>query len=387
MKRNVLLIVIDALRADKIYGDGSFKSAKTPFFDNLIKKSTIFNKTFSVTSTTTPSFTSILTGLYPPTHGVRSLYGYKLNKKIPTLPEQLKKNNYNTYAEVTGPLIKEIGLDRGFDHYHYREKTRTHYSSWGSDIIQKIATGYYKEPWFIMLHLWELHAPRFTPNEYNKYEYGWNKYERSLSGVDTFLSKLHASLNDDDIIIVTGDHGEKTPQNIIHKYYLSLERKIKKHILKEKADMLKNMGHGYNVYDYLIRVPLIIKAKNIFAENIVVSNLTSQIDLMPTILDILNLKSSNIKTEGISLKTSNELKNPRKYIFSEACGSVIPDKKMWKVGLRTDKYKYIFNPYSKELHEELYEITKDKNEKINIADKNLHLTQNFRYIIKKYYLK
>jgi arylsulfatase A-like enzyme len=387
MTQNVLLVVIDAMRADKIYDDGTYKSSKTPFLDSIITKSTSFSKAFSVTSTTTPSFTSILTGLYPPNHGVRSLYGYKLRNNIPTLPELLKNKGYHTYAEVTGPLVKEIGLNRGFDAYSYREKNNTYYSSWGSDFLNNIKKGYYKEPWFILLHLWELHSPRFVPSIYDSYKYGWNKYERALSGLDEYLSKLHSVINNDDVFILTGDHGEKIAHNIIHKYYLSLERKVLKYMKKGDGNiLLKNMGHGYNVYDYLTRIPLIIKANNILKRNIHSNSLCSQIDILPTIYDILGYNPKKLDLDGCSLVNST-LNDNRKYIFCEACGSVIPDKKMWKVGIRTDRYKYIYNPYSQNPFEELYDLAADRKERNNIASKNPELSESFRYLINEKYLK
>ena len=69
----------------------------------------------SSASSTTPCVASLLTGTYSFVHGIRSIFGLKLNPTVPTLVETLRTAGYHTVAEVSGPLFPETGLDRGFD--------------------------------------------------------------------------------------------------------------------------------------------------------------------------------------------------------------------------------------------------------------------------------
>ena len=387
-KPNILLIVVDAFRADKLYADTSKKTAKTPFLDELLKKSTYFTRAFSVTSTTTPSFTSILTGLYPPNHGVRSLYGYKLKKNIKTLPSILGENGYNTYAEVTGPLLPLVGLDNGFMEYNHRETNRTYYSSWGDDLLAKIRNGYFKEPWFMMLHFWELHGPRYVNENYDNNRYGLNKYERALSGLDSYLNKLISTLSENDLCVITGDHGEEVAKTVFHSLLYKRLFKIRRALFGvEDANTLKKMGHGHNVYDRLIRIPLILKSNKWQTNGQQARSLVSQIDITPTILKTLNIPTTDYLFDGLDLIEISEGKAKRDYIFSEASGATIPDKQKWKVGVRTNKFKYIMMPYSNDIQEELYNLTDDKEERKNIAKENPELNEMFRYLIYKNYLK
>lgn len=387
-KPNILLVVIDAFRADKLYEDAFTKTAKTPFLDHLIQNSSYYTNTFSVTSTTTPSFASILTGLYPPNHGIRSLYGYKLNKNIPTLPSILTKNGYNTYAEVTGPLVDIIGLDNGFNEYTHRDTSQTYYSDWGKQLAKKFSSKHFKEPWFIMLHLWELHGPRYVNPEFKQRRYGQNKYDRALSGVDDYLKLLLSNLGDDDIVIITGDHGEEVAQTDFHQFLYKNTLKLRRIFFgSENINTLKKMGHGHNVYDRLTRIPLIIKSNNPELPPGVSSALTSQIDITPTLLNLAEINYQKSSFDGLNLVDIVNGVEKRKYVFSEACGSTIPDKQKWKTGVRTSNYKYIMMPYSQNNKEELYDLKTDRYEKKNISRQKPELTEIFQYLIRNKYLK
>jgi hypothetical protein len=90
-----------------------------------------------------------------------TLSGNYLSKESPFLPELLRGMGYNTYAEVTGPLLPEVGISRGFDYYNYRN-SKDYYltSDWGTKLRDKFISGHFKKPWFVLLHFWELHHPR-----------------------------------------------------------------------------------------------------------------------------------------------------------------------------------------------------------------------------------
>ena len=118
-QKNILIIVVDCLGADFIYKEGM---AFTPTINKLKENGYSFLNTIASTTTTTPSFASLLTGLYPFQSGVRSHSGYSLNKDIRTIPQILRENGYNTYAEFTGPLTDKIGLSKGFDEYNFRSQ-------------------------------------------------------------------------------------------------------------------------------------------------------------------------------------------------------------------------------------------------------------------------
>lgn len=156
VKKNILFIVVDCLGYKFLSED---KLQNYPYLSYLFSQGTSFTQAISVASTTSPSIASMLTGCYPFRHGIMTLNSNYLNHNVPFLPELLKEIGHITYAEVTGPLWQELGISRGFDYYNYRKKDDYLISDYGNKFKNKFISGYFKEPWFIFLHLWELHQP------------------------------------------------------------------------------------------------------------------------------------------------------------------------------------------------------------------------------------
>ena len=116
--QNFLLVTIDTIRSDHIGCYGNQK-IKTPHMDQLARKGILFENAFSPVPITLPSHASILTGMYPPFHGIRNNGTYALAESDITLPELLKGKGYVTAAFVSAYVLdKRFGLDQGFDVYN-----------------------------------------------------------------------------------------------------------------------------------------------------------------------------------------------------------------------------------------------------------------------------
>src|SRR5882672_11083409 len=105
MTPNVLFLLIDCLRADAILG--SDHGAQTPTLDRLVRNGVACTQAVSSASSTTPCVASLLTGTYSFVHGIRSIFGLKMNPSVSSLVEILRACGYRTYAEVSGPLFPE----------------------------------------------------------------------------------------------------------------------------------------------------------------------------------------------------------------------------------------------------------------------------------------
>jgi sulfatase-like protein len=129
--RQVVLIVIDTLRADRLgcYGHGADIS---PNIDSFAGSSVLFSRAMCQAPWTQGSFASFLTGQYTSEalvrKGLRTVNGQEtkrrwhgvLNPSIPTLAEKLQENGVFTSAIVGNPLINEsIGLGRGFSIFEH----------------------------------------------------------------------------------------------------------------------------------------------------------------------------------------------------------------------------------------------------------------------------
>src|SRR5882762_1356782 len=96
---NLLLITIDTLRADHVGAYGATTGA-TPALDALAAAGVRFDQVQTAVPLTGPSHATILTGQYPPAHGVRGNVVFTLGSKSPTLATLLNKQGYQTAAFV-----------------------------------------------------------------------------------------------------------------------------------------------------------------------------------------------------------------------------------------------------------------------------------------------
>ncbi|MCW8984914.1 MAG: sulfatase-like hydrolase/transferase [Thermoanaerobaculales bacterium] len=114
---NVVLVTIDTLRSDRVSCYGS-NLVDTPNIDSFASEGVLFSNAASTVPFTLPAHSSILTGLYPPGHGVRENVGYTLDPGIPTLAEVLSDGGWTTAGFVSAFVLDgRWGIGRGFDHY------------------------------------------------------------------------------------------------------------------------------------------------------------------------------------------------------------------------------------------------------------------------------
>ncbi len=126
---SVLLITLDTTRADSLGIETD--RVETPNLVALASRGIYFEQAYSVTPTTLPSHTSMLTGLYPAEHLIRE-NGRQVNEDLELLPAMLKDRGYATAAFVSAfPLASQFGLSRGFDHYD---------DAFGNDAAERSAT-------------------------------------------------------------------------------------------------------------------------------------------------------------------------------------------------------------------------------------------------------
>lgn len=477
---NILVLVVDCGRSDRWLGPD--RTSRTPNLDRLAAAGVALPTTIVETPCTTPSFSTLLTGLYSPRHGVHLVWGHRLGRQIPLLTQELARAGYHNYAELTGPLLAETGLDRGFEHYEYRAPCDYLHTAWGRRFVRRLRSGHYRRPWFILLHLWELHEPRCVRPPFADARFGRDAYEQAVSSLDEALAPVLAAAGDDAVIVFTGDHGEKTVReeyregtavcyarnllglkgcgglepyhlarwagpSVLHQFYgqcaplmqrlrlrdggsaapgrrrarladrlrllwltpwvylhdlLALGRPLRLTRMLERRGLLDpersrrrverfrrlvgaermldmhmrmwinsytahlREGHMLHVYDFLVRVPLVIRWPGRLPAGVVVDRMVRQPDILPTLLDLLELQTwRELDLDGRSLRPLLEARpwEPAPALLSVA--GLPPDLELR--GVRTERYKYTFGPHNDELPEELYDLEQDPRESVNLA--------------------
>jgi arylsulfatase A-like enzyme len=397
---NILLVVIDCLRADRSFDPE--RTAQTPTLNALAERGALFTHLITANSMTIPCMTTMFTGVYPAHHGVRAMVGARVADDRPLLAEILRENGYHTYAQATGPLSPFYRLDRGFDQYQFRDGVKSSMlGAWGDELIHRFATGNFAEPWFAYLHLWGVHRPRQVDPAFDKPEYGRTEYDRAVSSYDARLAQLLRVIDEDNtLILITGDHGEKIPENALENRVEFLKKSVsrggqgkpgvwtnrrRKAIAKARAawfstsrllyragvvdNPLATMtGHGYHVYDSLVRVPLVVAggpARRARVRRI--GDQVRQIDILPTVLDMVGLADKTpTGVDGRSLFPLLHGEHlPELPAFIETCQNSREPSSFY--GVRSEGWKYAFDAANPGSLDELYDLTSDPGETNNLA--------------------
>lgn len=409
---NILLIVVDCLRSDRTFGPD--RSAVTPNLQALADEGTLFSSLITANSMTIPCMTTMFSGMYPHNHGVRAMVGARVSDDIPLLAELLRDGGYNTYGEATGPLSPFYRLNRGFDEYETRDGVKSSLlNEWGDEFIGRFRDGAFEEPWFVYVHLWGVHRPRQVLPQYNTPEYGQTQYDRAISSYDARLGELFATIDrNNTVIMVTGDHGEKIPETALENRVEFLKKSLsgsgqqnsvwtkrrRKAIaaIREKwfsttktlhrAGILESplasvTGHGYHVYDSLVRVPLVISGYAPAPAGGVIEQQVRQVDIMPTILEMAGLAELQpAAVDGRSLTgmmTGESYSNEPAYI--ETCQNSREPSSFY--GVRAGGWKYAFDAADHSVPEELYDLSADPGETNNLATNNPQKAAEMRTLL------
>ena len=303
-----------------------------PALDRLAGESLVFSQAISVGPLTLPAHASMLTGLYPPRHGVRDNHVHSLGDDIATLPQQFKASGYATGAFVSAIVLhRRYGLARGFDIYDDEtgplerpaEETLRRAAAW-IDAAQA--------PFLAWVHLFEPHAP-----------YRAGSYASEVGVVDGALGRFIDRLRTrrawaDTIVSVTADHGES---------------------LGEHGEQT----HGFFVYDATLRIPWILRVPGQSAGRF--GHQVRIVDILPTIADLAGVKvaGSVPAMDGVSLVPFLERDaSPALEAYAE---TFLPRHQFgWSElrSLRTERVKYIAAPTS-----EVYDLAVDPGERHNVA--------------------
>ena len=171
---NLLLVTVDTLRADRL-GCYGYQKAETPHVDALAGKGVLFEQTIAQVPVTLPSHASLLTGTFPPTHGVRDNVTFQVNSENLTLAEVLSEQGYHTGAFIGAfPLHRRFGLDQGFSLYDDQVGSQSDAPSGffterrAGEVVQSAVAwiSEVQQPFFAWLHLFDPHIPYDPPSPF-----------------------------------------------------------------------------------------------------------------------------------------------------------------------------------------------------------------------------
>ncbi|MDO8685733.1 MAG: sulfatase [Clostridiales bacterium] len=392
-KPNLLLIGIDSLRTDhmSLY---NYERLTTPFISRFAEGGTVFERCFSPSIPTTSGYASMFTGRDCfGTNTVALRHQGPMAEGVPTLAEILKANGYNTTCVgFTGNPAS-----RGFDKY-------IDYSGWGSlsegrslkaENLNKVAIPELKrlsggdEPFFLMLRHMDPHSPYLPPAPFERIFYDKDEFDpnnKSLDPVlefkpfkDYFLTWFPPGCTDKDYIIAQYDGAIAYMDTCIQNIFSTLKALE----IEEETLVVITSDHGetlydhdcyfdhHGIYDCTLAVPLVFRYPGMVPSDRRYKEYCQIKDIMPTILEIMNINNVtdkyNIIFDGRSLVSliHNEPYKPESEFYITECTW------MRKHGWRTPEWKLI-HALEPDFHSkpaiELYNIISDPGEFNNLSE-------------------
>lgn len=332
----VILLGIDAMRADLFEND--VLARRLPHLKRLRDEGVWFSRARSPGASTVPALTAMFSGSYysqvnwkvhpdrPP-----GVYPYQDQRK--RFPEALAAAGVSTLTvDTTGWLINKFGVVRGFTDESSARKKNYPTAAQAMGALMKRLELYDEEALFAFVHFLDAHAPYGG----KKTDPPFERYIQKLARVDTQVGVLvdalrKRRLQERSCIVLYSDHGESFGEHG-HQY------------------------HAANVYDTLLRVPLVFHCPPL--EPAQVTDEVSLMDVGPTILDLFGVPTPG-HFIGQSLLEflsggSTALTRP---LLAEA---------RLKQALITDGHKVIYDTRAKTV--ELYDLVKDPGELNNLYD-------------------
>ena len=381
---NVLLIGVDTLRADHMSVFG-YERPTTPNLERLADEGVRFASARSQAPWTLPSFSSILTSLYPSRHGA-GRGGHDewtpIDPSTTSLAEVLARVGYETQGIVANGLISpQYGLDQGFEAYRWAWT----FESVDSDVprVVEFVEGHTNTPWLLFWHIMDPHLPYTTTDEYREGftdpDYGGRFVGKRGVPFDVLDPRpgrrwyVHEGpppppdLSDEDRRFVHDYYDAEIAEMdaAVGRVLAALERsgQWERTIVGFVADHGEGLGdhdhyhHGYTLFDDQVHVPMILRVPGRHA-GVVVERPVASIDLAPTILGALGLEPPAF-FQGVDRLAADAPTGDAYFIEYPSYDSSA--QKAWVEG----GFKYLHDPV---FHTEaLYHVTADPGETRDVA--------------------
>jgi arylsulfatase len=307
---HVILIMVDTLRSDHVSAYG-YARPTTPQLDTwLAVQGTHFTNASSPAPWTFPANAGILTGKEPANLHINWAQWQHPDTEIPAteilLAEHLQSAGYTTAGFITSHFVRgRFGFSQGFDLYVEQIRSSDH-KVWGEELNVTVMNWLTNEwdssqPLFLYLYYFDPHVWYNPPAPYDTLydatytgtltadvyqdsrpvvegnliptprdiEHLIALYDGSITYWDTHFGEMMAFLDSmgllaNSIVILTSDHGEMFGEHGL-------------------------WAHRGSLYEEVLRVPFIVRYPGVVAANQVITAPISTIDVLPTVLDLLDM--------------------------------------------------------------------------------------------------
>lgn len=377
--RNVVVLLIDTLRASKLRAYNPESRVRTPVLDGLVEHGTLFERAHSQENWTKPSVASVLTGLTPSTHRAITTEA-RLPQSAELVSETFDAAGFATASFLANGYVSDrFGFDQGWD--HYTNMIREGRSTEAADVFREAGDWieqHRSERFFVYIQTIDPHVPYDPPAEFlqmydARTDYAGQVRPRSTGDqleaakrnppgivfdesditrltalhdgeisyhdreLGRFMERLAAlGVADDTLLVITSDHGEEFRDH-------------------------GSWGHGHSVYQELIQVPLVFHRPGVVPEGRRVPQPVSTMNVAQTILDLAGVPGLR-DAEGRSL--APEMRGEIPAQPTVAFSNMLDDRRV----IRSRRWKMILNG----INAKLFDLQTDPGERNEITDLTRH---------------
>ena len=276
---NLVLIIVDTLRADFTTPYG-FAQDTSPELAAWAQRGVLFERVLSQSSWTKMSVASLMTSLWPRSHGIREAQD-GLAENAVTLAEVLRDAGYGTYGvQTNGWLHQSFGFHQGFDRYMFpkagghprlgQPSLWPHADRVVEEAVRLIDAHDRERPFFLYLHFMDVHEYAAPPSFKRFGTDSRGAYLAAIRWVDDAVERVREKLEagghlDRTVMLFGSDHGETFGEHGVH-------------------------GHARNVLTPVVWVPLVVRLPFVVEPPVRVASQVRNVDVAPTLLALAGVE-------------------------------------------------------------------------------------------------
>ncbi|MDH5672210.1 MAG: sulfatase-like hydrolase/transferase [Myxococcales bacterium] len=300
--KNVVVVLVDTLRADKLSPYSPETRVKTPGLTTFLKTAAVMKNARTQENWTKPSVATLLSSLLPWEHNAVT-GDAKVPQSVELLPELLRKRGFYTGSFIANGYVSDkFGFKQGWHTYrnYIREGRRTKAQYVAADVLDWLDSRPKDKPFLLYMHTIDPHVPYRPPTSFvSMYDEPYSG-KVDFSNTATLLEKIKVgsvALQDRDKRYLEALYDAEISYHDVH--FAAVMEGLEKRGLADETMVVVtadhgeefwdhgSVGHGHSVYDELLHVPLIVRIPGLTEGKQVVEDSVGLVDVMPTILEAL----------------------------------------------------------------------------------------------------